>query len=94
LLGLSGLMSVDHDATFASQRRPFTTMVAQTTSPPNDVDTDPLIAKGSEDAIYIGFILLGTVLMAIVGIFSGRTKTAILFSLFTATVLIAVVMAL
>jgi hypothetical protein len=66
-------------------------VLAQAPSSPHESDTDPLIAQGSENVIYLGVILLATIIMGIVGIISGRTKAVILIALFLTGILIALI---
>jgi phosphoglycerol transferase MdoB-like AlkP superfamily enzyme len=69
------------------------TYLAQTSGTSNEVDTDPLIDQGANDAIYFGLALLVFIIIALIGVISGRAKTAILLALFVSGLIIAVIVA-
>jgi hypothetical protein len=68
------------------------TLLAQSADAP--VPADPLIAQGSEDAIYIGVAVLAAIVIATIGMINGRVKAALLFALFFGGILIALILAL
>lgn len=69
------------------------TYLAQASGTSNEVDTDPLIDKGADDAIYFGLALLIFIIISLIGVISGRAKTAILLALFVSGLIIAVIVA-
>jgi hypothetical protein len=64
--------------------------LAQATS---DDTNNPLIAQGSEDAIYIALFLLAIGVTLALGLISHKLKIAILFALFLSAILIILITA-
>ncbi len=51
------------------------------------------MAQGTDDGIYIGVFLLAIFLTMVIGVFSGRLKTAILLALWLRGLLIVLILA-